>query len=90
MNHKNDAYTQNGTPVSTVTRINRRLAKAGYGFRLVRGRGYYWLFDVEGSVAAGMPCQSIYTYSLTPADFDYALGEVNDLLRQAGLTEIAA
>lgn len=71
--------------IPTTTRINKLLAKAGHQFRLVRGRGYYYLHG-EGSGA--LYSTSIYAYRLEPQDFDFARSEVNALLRAGNLATI--
>jgi len=83
---KNDAFTASGSPVSCVTRVNRRLAAAGYKFRLVRGHGYYYLFG-EGS--GELYASSLYSYRLEPRDFAYAVSEVNEMLRESNLAPIS-
>jgi hypothetical protein len=72
-------------PIPTTTRINKLLAKAGYKFRLVRGHGYYYL---SGEGSGALYASSLYSYRLLPEDFEYALREVNEMLRESNLATI--
>lgn len=69
-------------PTSTVTRINALLKKAGREERLVRGRGYYYLF---GGDSVMFPLASMYVYFLEPtqADFKYAFDWLDEAYKDA-------
>jgi hypothetical protein len=71
---------------SPVTAINNLLKRAGHGFKLVRGAGYYYFAGDEAGIGLSLP--SLYVYRLGAGDFEFALREVNDRLADAGLRMI--
>lgn len=76
-------FEMNQSSKPCTTRINALLKKAGHEFRLIRGRGYYYLADQASSdscVASGFHGASIYVYRLDPQDFAFARRAVNDIL----------
>lgn len=70
---KNMKHVDKSTKPAT-TRVNEALRKLGAPYRLVRGRGYYYV--TEGVVSPGL-----YVCWLEPSDYVMARDYVNDVLR---------
>ncbi len=64
----------------TLTRINKLLKESGNESRLVRGNGYYYLTNYDG-FSSSIPVYKLYD---TEDGFQFALGQVNNLLFEVG------
>ena len=65
---------------SPLTLVNNALRRAGLPYRLVRGRGYYYVTGV--AVSSGLYAMWL---ERTEADLDYARTHVNAVLAEEGV-----
>jgi hypothetical protein len=75
--------TGNQKPKSAITRINQILKANGRAERLVRGRGYYYLF---GGDAPGWQNDSIHWCWIEPKDFSLAMSVIADMFQSNHIT----
>ena len=71
--------------MATLKEVNAKIKTTIGPYRLVRGRGYYYLRGLTNDAAdkvAGLYSTSIYTYSLDGWAVQDVIGEIERLLKQ--------